>query len=308
MTVAYLAAAGYRRPLQEELERAGLGPALRWFDERLVLCDAPAVDAAWAVNTWFDVEELAVRSIADAAAQLRDRQRNWCAYPPGVGGRAALISARLPHVSGRALQLGETAPASPLGSWALAAPDRLLAAARCSSPFPNGEVPLAEHRQGPPSRAYRKLWEAFVRLGHYPGPGELAIDLGASPGGWTWLLHELGARVVAVDRAPLAPEIDSLPGVWAVAAGAFGLDAAALVATHGAPQWVCSDIAGYPGRVVELVRTWRAAAPAATLVMTVKFQGNTDHDAVDALRAEGATPAHLHHNKHELTLLAEPSR
>ncbi len=128
MTVAYLAAAGYRRPLQEELERAGLGPALRWFDERLVLCDAPAVDAAWAVNTWFDVEELAVRSIADAAAQLRDRQRSWCAYPPGVGGRAALISARLPHVSGRALQLGEPAPASPLGSWTLATPQRLLAA------------------------------------------------------------------------------------------------------------------------------------------------------------------------------------
>jgi len=30
-----------------------------------------------------------------------------------------------------------------------------------------------------------KLWEALTRIGRWPGPGEVALDLGAAPGGWT---------------------------------------------------------------------------------------------------------------------------
>ncbi|MCC6433540.1 MAG: hypothetical protein IT196_00775 [Acidimicrobiales bacterium] len=308
MTTAYLAAAGYEQALREELQRAGLGPSLRWLDDRLVRSDAPAVDAAWAINTWFDAETLDIASIADAARHLRERQRNWCAYPPGARGRTALITAKLPHVSGRALALGDVAPTAPLGSWTLLGPDRILAAARCSSPFPNGEVVLEEHRDGPPSRAYRKLWEAFVQLGRHPRPGERAIDLGASPGGWTWLLHHFGAAVTAVDRAPLDDAIAAQRGVRWIGQSAFSLDPVALVERDGMPQWVCSDIACYPGRLLELLRTWRVAAPAATIVFTVKFQGPTDHDATDVLRAEpGVRLVHLHHNKHELTLLAPPA-
>lgn len=308
MSTAYLAADGYEQPLRDELTRAGLGPSLHWSDGRLAHSDAPPVDAAWALNTWYDVESLPITSIADAARQLRDRQRNWCAYPPEARGRTALIAAKLPHVSGRTLALGDAAPSAPLGSWTLLGPDRILAAARCASPFPNGEVALEEVRDGPPSRAYRKLWEAFVRLGRHPEPGERAVDLGASPGGWTWLLHRFGATVTAVDRAPLDDAVAALDGVRWIGRSAFGLEPGALVAADGAPQWVCSDIACYPRRLLELLRSWRAAAPAATIVFTVKFQGPTDHDATDALRAEpGVRLLHLHHNKHELTLLAEPA-
>ncbi|WP_457844104.1 SAM-dependent methyltransferase, partial [Staphylococcus aureus] len=78
------------------------------------------------------------------------------------------------------------APTAPLGSWTLLAPDRMLAAARCSSPFPNGEVGFIEDKAGPPNRAYLKLWEALVRLRRWPQPGERCLDLGASPGGWTY--------------------------------------------------------------------------------------------------------------------------
>ena len=62
-------------------------------------------------------------------------------------------------------------------------PETMLAAAQCTSPFPNGEIGFVEDRIGPPSRAYLKLWEALTLIGSRPGPGERRVDLGSSPGG-----------------------------------------------------------------------------------------------------------------------------
>ena len=153
------------------------------------------------------------RRSATAAKALRDRQRNWALYAPDHRGRAALIAERLPHVSAKPLLFGARAPTAPLGSWTLLAPDLLLASTRCSSPFPNGEPRFVEDRDGPPSRAYLKLWEALVRLDRWPTAGDVCLDLGASPGGWTWLLAQSGARVIAVDKAPLDPRVSGLANV-----------------------------------------------------------------------------------------------
>jgi 23S rRNA (cytidine2498-2'-O)-methyltransferase len=302
---AYLAAEGFEDELRTELVRAGVGAAMRPAHGRLFVTDAPAVDAAWSLDTWFDAVELPVASIADAARRLRAVQRNWVGYHPLHRGRAALIAERLPSVSGRVLALGEPAPTAPLGSWTLLEPGLVLAAARCSSPFPNGEPALAELRHGPPSRAYRKLWEALLRLGRRPGPGERCVDLGASPGGWTWLLSELGADVLAVDRAPLDPSVAARPGVRWQGGSAFGLDPATVL-REGPLDWVCSDIACYPDRLAGLLERWLDAAPEATFIATVKFQGPTDHAACDRFRAlPGATLVHLAHNRHELTVLVD---
>ena len=58
-----------------------------------------------------------------------------------------------------------------------------------------------------PSRAARKLEEALAWLGVEPAPGDLCVDLGAAPGGWTYVLAERRARVIAIDPAQLRPEI-----------------------------------------------------------------------------------------------------
>ena len=298
MTSAYLAAEGFEPQLEDELERAGVAVGAR--HGRLFISDAPAVPAAWTANIWHDCVELPVASIGAAAKALRAIQRNWAMYAPLHHRRAALIQERLPHVSAKPIVFPAAAPAAPLGSWTLLAPDRLLAAARCRSPFPNGEVAFAEDRTGPPSRAYLKLWEALVRLGRWPQPGERCIDLGAAPGGWTYVLARLGAKVVAVDKAPLDPKVATMSEVEWRGESAFALDPE----TVGAVDWLFCDVVCYPARLLRLIERWRSSGLVKNFVCTLKFQGATDHATVAAFAAiDGGGLLHLHHNKHELTFM-----
>jgi 23S rRNA (cytidine2498-2'-O)-methyltransferase len=296
MTTAYLAAEGFETELDEELALAGVVASQR--HGRLRFSESPPVHAAWTANTWWDAERIEVRSIGHAARELRDRQRNWALYAPTLRGRAELIADRLPHVAARPLELGELAPDAPLGSWTLLERDVVLAATDCAVPFPNGVPRFVEDRQGPPSRAYLKLWEAFARLRLQPRPGERCLDLGAAPGGWTWLLARTGADVVAVDKAPLAPDVASLPNVTWSHGSAFALDPSEF----GPLDWWCSDIVCYPDRLFELVSRWLAAGQVRHHVFTVKFQGATDHAATARFAAlPNAQLFHLDQNRHELT-------
>jgi 23S rRNA (cytidine2498-2'-O)-methyltransferase len=298
MTCAYLAAEGFVDQLRAELSRARV--VVRAQHERLLICDGEAIDVAWAANVWHDCVELPVPSIGAAAQALRAMQRNWAMYAPKHHRRANLIQERLPHVSARPIVFPAAAPRAPLGSWTLLAPDLLLAAAHCSSPFPNGEVAFVEDKSGPPNRAYLKLWEALVWLGRWPQRGERCLDLGASPGGWTWALAKLGAGVLAVDKAPIDPKVLAMPGVTWRGESAFAFAPASI----GRIDWLCCDIACYPARLLRLVETWRASGLVGTFVCTIKFQGASDHDAAAAFAAiPGARLVHLHHNKHELTFV-----
>ena len=289
---AYLAAEGFAGELAHELGQVD------WRSDRLLVAAGPPKPVAWAQNVWFDPAVIEIVSIADAARKLRAMQRNWVAYAPRHHRRAMLIQAQLPTISARPLVFGEPPPAAPLGSWTLIDPQTVLAAPRCSSAFPNGEVRFVEDRSGPPSRAYRKLWEAFTLIGRYPLPGETCLDLGSSPGGWSWALQRLGARVISVDKAPLAPEIARLPGIEHRSESAFALDPARI----GPLDWLFSDVVCYPVRLLALVERWLAAGTCRRFVCTVKFQGTTDHAAGARFAAiPGSHLHHLFHNGHELT-------
>jgi 23S rRNA (cytidine2498-2'-O)-methyltransferase len=294
MTRGYLAAPGFEAELAHEL-----GDAVVARHERLFIAESEA-PAAWAANVWFDPQEIAVTSIADAARKLKAIQRNWALYSSRLHRRAALIQAELPHVAAKPLAFPAAPPAAALGSWTLIAPDCVLASARCSSPAPNGEWRFVEDRVGPPNRAYLKLWEALTRLGRRPGKGDFCIDLGASPGGWTWALAKLGARVLAVDKAPLGPGAASMPGVEFRRQSAFALEPAAFPRV----DWLVCDVACYPKRLLSLVLRWMAQGNARNMLCTLKFQGATDHGAARAFAAiPGSALVHLHHNKHELTFI-----
>jgi 23S rRNA (cytidine2498-2'-O)-methyltransferase len=292
ISTAYLAARGYVDELAEELG------AVDHSHGRLLIAPGPPRAAAWAANVWLDPQEIPVASISAAAAKLRSIQRNWAVYAPRLYRRGSLIQERLPTVSARPLVFGAPAPTAPLGSWTLLDAGTLLAAARCTSPFPNGDVHFVENRSGPPSRAYLKLWEALTLIGCRPGPGERCLDLGSSPGGWSWALQQMGANVVSVDKAGLASGIGRLPGIEHRFASAFALDPR----TVGPFDWFFSDIVCYPARLLALVERWLAAGTCRRFVCTVKFQGRTDQEAARRFAAiPGSQLRHLFHNKHELT-------
>jgi len=288
----YLAAEGFIDDLVEEIGD------VRAVHGRLVLADGPPRPAAWAANVWFDPLLIPIGSIGEAARALRAIQRNWALYSFAHHRRAALIEAKLPPVRPKPLVYPAPPPTAPLGSWTLLDPNTVLAAPRCSSPFRHGEVAFAENKTAPPNRAYLKLWEVFTRLQVRPAAGELCLDLGASPGGWSWVLHETGARVLAVDKAPLAPAIANLPRISFRRESAFALDPSEV----GPVDWLFSDVICYPKRLLSLVRRWLEAGTCRRFVCTIKFQGRTDHATAREFAAiPGSQLMHLHHNKHELT-------
>lgn len=289
---AYLAAEGFVDELVAELGDVNdvLG--------RLVLAAGPVRPAAWAANVWLDPVRVPIESISEGARALRARQRNWALYTHAHHRRAALIEAQLPPFRPKPIAFPAPLPKAPLGSWTLLDPNTILASPRCSSPFRHGEVEFIEDKTGPPNRAYLKLWELFTLLQIRPQPGERCLDLGASPGGWSWALSELGAQVIAVDKAPLAPALARRANLSFMAASVFALDPHEI----GSADWLFSDVICYPARLLALVRRWLEAGTCKRLVCTIKFQGETDHATARAFAAiPGSRLLHLHHNKHELT-------
>ena len=192
MTTAYLAPEGLEPKLQEELRRAGV--TVQAEHGRLLIADQ-AVPAAWAANIWHDCIEWPVASIGTAARGLRDIQRNWAMYAPLHHRRAALIQERLPHVSAKPMVF-------PMAGAHRAA--RLVDPARTRSAAGGGAllVALSQRRgavrRGQDRSAQPCLSQALGGAGPaapWPQPGERCLDLGASPGGWTWVLANLGAHV-----------------------------------------------------------------------------------------------------------------
>lgn len=271
-------------------------------------CARAANRFPWAANIWWQPDVIRFESVSEAARLLKERQRNWSCTPLAFHRRASLITEKLPHVSAKPLGFPAVAPSSPLGSWCLADPNSMLASGFCSSPFPDGVARFEENHEDPPSRAYLKLWESFARLGFWPQAGEHCVDLGACPGGWSWVLQSTGARVTAVDRAPLEARIASLPLVTCLQESAFGLDPVSFRRNHGQADWLLSDMACYPERLLRLILAWRAAESCRHILCTLKFQGETDFATADSFASlPGARIFHLHHNRHELTVYIPPA-
>ena len=289
----YHAAPGMTHHLLEELGE--------WDrqDGDLLMRSGPALPVRWVRNVWREPFLLEFSSVGEAAAKLRSVQRNWAPCPNRLFRRTALLAEKLPRLPVKPKAFPFELPAAPMGAFSLLDEGLLLGSADCSSPFPNGELRFEEDTLGPPSRAYRKLWEALVLAGRRPGPGDRCLDAGASPGGWTWALAGLGAKVLAVDRSPLEPRIAALPGVEFRKGNAFTLEPG----DTGQMDWLLSDVICYPPVLFAWVEKWIASGLAKNYVCTIKMQGeNYDRETTDRFAAlPGGRIVHLWHNKHELT-------
>jgi 23S rRNA (cytidine2498-2'-O)-methyltransferase len=289
----YHAARGWLPLLLEEL-----GDRDR-LDDELVTVLGPLRKTRWVRNLWLNPCIVDFSSVGEAAKILRSMGRNWAPCPTRLHRRTALIAEKLPSLPQKPKPFPFDLPDVPMGAFTLLDEGRMLAAPHCTSPFPNGEFEFCEDREGPPSRAYRKLWEALVLSGVRPGPGEKCLDAGASPGGWTWALAGLGADVTAVDRADLEPRIAALPNVKVMRHDAFTLRPEDL----GPVDWLFSDVICYPPALYAWIEKWLASGLARNFVCTIKMQGaDWDRATTDLFESvPGSRVVHLWHNRHELT-------
>lgn len=187
-----------------------------------------------------------------------------------------------------------------------------LSAIANSAPWPMG-IPRLKAPRAAPSRSVLKLEEALAlflsddeRAG-WLRPGRKAVDLGAAPGGWTWLLAERGLSVDAVDNGHLAAVLNENPRVSHHRADGFRFR------PRGAVDWLVCDMVEQPHRIARLAAGWlergdcRHAVVNLKLPMKQRWRTVAQHlGAIGAaLPSDGRIAAkQLYHDRAEVTVFA----
>jgi 23S rRNA (cytidine2498-2'-O)-methyltransferase len=168
------------------------------------------------------------------------------------------------------------------------------------SPFIGGDIPHAEDKAAP-SRAFAKVIEAELRLGQQIGPGQTCVDLGASPGSWSYVAIQRGAHVTAIDRSPLRDDLMRHPRLSFLQADAFKFKPEQTV------DWLICDIIAAPQRSMDLLLEWLRERRMRQFIVTLKFKGTDEYALMDPLK-EQAPPlcsdfrlTRLCANKNEVT-------
>lgn len=285
-----------REHVVEQLGRSGR-PVTSYGNLHLV--PGEPVPSYWHRNRWHSPLTFSASSVSEAAAGLRSLGALWTPRPQDFFRRHALIQEKLPRFQPKARTFPFTPPQGNLGVWALRDENTVWAAPQTESCFPGGDPLLVENKIDPPSSAYKKLQEALLVAGRTPQPGELCLDAGSCPGGWSWVLAETGATVQSVDRAPLDPRVSSRPNVHFQTGNAFHLKP-----SDGAPlDWFCCDVICYPAKLWDWLEPWIFSGNSTNFIVTVKMQGrDIDWSTLERFASVPQSRlVHLHHNKHELT-------
>lgn len=176
----------------------------------------------------------------------------------------------------------------------------------CSKPtsqFPLGWHEFNEDKNTPPNRAYLKIWETLC-LGYISlKKNDIALDLGASPGGWTWALSEQIQLVYSIDKAPLDSAIISdRTNITCYSEDAFQVRPDQF--THC--NWLFSDIICTPQRLYSLVQLWLKESKIQNYVCTIKFKGPCDFEILNEfLQIPNSRIIHLYQNKNEVTWIRQ---
>lgn len=263
-----------------------------------VLPRSPETHPLWQRNIWINPQVISYASITDAAKKLKALGKLWVAEPHKLHRRTQLILENLPKLKDRNVEyLGQIPPAN-LGAFFLLDENTLVASSQCLSPFPHGDFTFSRLAPEAPSRAYLKLWEFFTTTGIYPKSNDMVADFGSCPGGWTWVLSELGCQVISLDKAPLADSLKGRKNIDYRSRDAFKVKPEELPEL----DWLLSDIICEPKKLLDFLELWNASGRVKHFLLTIKFKGKTDFDVINQFRKkDGARLLHLSHNKHELT-------
>ncbi len=287
------------KKLESELKREieFLGGKILDIRGRLFWIEKMSTEPVFAQNIWYELERISFQSISEGTKSLRDRSKFWHLHSTQNHRRAELIQKSF-LTKQKILKFPCRQIFSPLSSWTLWSPNEILASKVTKSVFPDGELLFEENKSEAPSRAYLKLWEWMTIHRIFPQPNELCLDFGSAPGGWTWVLTQLGAKVISVDKANLEPSLAKNLLVRHLKKDAFSLSPQEI----GPVDWFFSDVICYPDKLYELVTSWLKSGLVKNFVCTIKFQGATDFEALAKFRAiPNSKICHLSANKHEVT-------
>ncbi len=119
-------------------------------------------------------------------------------------------------------------------------------------------IPRLRFPSAAPSRSTLKLEEAFYVFMpnnehvNYLKSNMTAVDLGASPGGWTWQFVNRGIKVIGVDNGKMDQQLLASGLVQHVRGDGF------TYAPKRPVDWMVSDIVEQPSRIAKLAGSWVA--------------------------------------------------
>lgn len=181
-----------------------------------------------------------------------------------------------------------------------------------SSPWPGG-IPRLRQPPNAPSRSAAKLDEAIHTLltdderKTLLREGFRAADLGAAPGGWTWVLVRAGLRVTAVDNGPLKEPVAGHPQVEHLRADGFRWQPARPL------DWMVCDMVEQPRRVAERMAEWFREGWCRNAIFNLKLPMKKRWDettlCLDLFRAQAGElkalrARQLYHDREEITVFA----
>ena len=170
------------------------------------------------------------------------------------------------------------------------------------SPFVGGFNNVEDDKKAP-SRAFKKIIEAQELMGKRMWEGETVVDLGACPGGWTYIARKYGADVIALDRSPLDTELKEDENVTFLKEDAFKFE------VDEPADWVVSDIICAPERILELINYWVIGKNCKNFVFTIKFHGHKDYGELKKFKNIASKMDYnvilkqLNVNKNEVTIM-----
>jgi 23S rRNA (cytidine2498-2'-O)-methyltransferase len=262
-----------------------------------------------------------IAPILDALANSGRFGDVWVEHPDSDAGKPlaglarAFANALRPALRKRGLlSEAETNDLPRLHVCFLAGDHALLASAdpRDAAPWPLG-VPRLRMLADAPSRSALKLEEALLVLltadecERLLRPGMSAVDLGAAPGGWSWVLARKQLRVTAIDNGPLAASALATGLIEHQRADGFHWRPAKPI------DWLVCDMVESPRRVAARIAEWFAQGWCRHAVFNLKLPMKKRWDetklCLDILVEQSGRELELrakqlYHDREEITVYA----
>jgi len=246
------------------------------------------------------LKPLSVTTVRQILGRLEDTNEPWCLHafciPEGeaaplarrIGGvTKALLRVAREHApflmaryrgegdvndAGMVLQLALTAE----GAWV-----SVGARERMTETRPGGCFRMRMDSAAP-SRSFLKIEEVFERMGDAPRKGEVVVDLGAAPGGWSYACLRRGARVIAVDRGPLKLPPDAASEIEHLRENGLTFSPSPRLLPV---DWLLCDMLVSPGTALGILKRWLGRSWMRRFVVNMKLPQERPYRSIQDLEA-----------------------